>query len=1399
MTTLLRSFMPRLTLLAILAAIAASVWAPSVSAQGPGQRGDNEFFLYDPDNDLSGSLTDTQGDPQRVGGFGLVGRAGHVVGPTVGRSDSVTYTDLMPYVFIDQTMLFGDLKFNLGNNGHIGGSAGLGMRQYFNQVDAVGGLMIAYDHDATRSANFEQLVIANEWLSEFFDVRTNIYLPFGRQQFITSTILEPGSEEFTDFNITFQRRSFSSTAMRGGEQLYTVPVPGELAQAANLEATAGWYHYQAPGSEMVWGYKLQADADFFERLLHTTVTFTGDGVFGQNIIFSADVNYWNDLQPRRRVGQSQYNRMANWVRRNRTVVSDDSSFLNPRELARKADGTPYLVYHVRNRPGEAARPGVLGSIDDPFYFMQEGIDQLPFADIVFVHSDSVFDGTTPPPALAPNVVLRSDVQVLGEGVTLTLPVLGLTDEITVPTANDPVGDVPLITNVTGNAVTFASDSRFSGFRITNVMNGTALNVGASTNGRIDEVTIDNVTGTDAHGISFNGASGVFAINGLSISDLDGNGTITDGNAFQVLGGAAAITVGRPANSGLIGGANLIENTSGFSVLVEDAAGSLFFRDMAIADTGGLGLAVRGTTAFSSSANVTFDSATLTGTNPGGAAAARAAVQVFNHSGAVVFQDDLTITSNNGIGIDLNTLSPTATFTSQGDILIDDRNDIGIRMVNFSEGGPIPGSTSINQATRATFLGNVNINANVVAASPPPGTPNSPAVFYNTQAGAALFGGNLIVDGSAGDGIVITNPAVVNPALTTGQFRVNGFTQVDNVFGTSLLVQDIGDDDFRLTFNGIQVGNRGDVANGVGGVGIRVQRFAGDGNFRGITTINNQLNVGAVALDVNNITQAVAFTAVTVNDQVGPGPAVSVTANRNPVVFPATTSIPAVVSFGEIQVLNATGITGVVFDDNDNVTVNTGTIDVTTGQGISITNNTRHDVTFESISASNGTFGIQVLDSTGRFEVTGNPINGPAQGSGGTISGMTSTGAIFQNTNLVRLAGVDFDANNVGIAADLMLVEFENLSATFELETVRVMDSLNQGVIVRDVLTTNVFNSEFDNNGSTTVESQFEWGATFAEFDVNADGDLTDTEDQFNTVATGYNLTIQNSRFTDPGGAAIIPGNVDGHLIHIHSGDTGFFVPARGDSINDQVVLNLIMGPTNPFQDDTLGNFIISNRQALSTIHVAWDGSINASINDNLIDMQTGTIAAPADTATALFMDIDGEADVVFQRNTVIARGDFATGLDLNFNSATNLQISDNVRFDDQGNFIQQSGFEFQGVVSTAMNLTFNAANNNIFIENNLVDFVNFGINGDGIIFNRLVGPSTVTINNNLIQMLSNGGLTEGIIFRRNEGVIALSGQIDNIITVQGTNNFFVPLLIDFDVVPIGSTTGSIIVNGTQVP
>lgn len=1354
MVTRPQSFVLRLTWLMIAAAVVAAVWVPAVSAQD--QVLENEYYLFDPQNDPSGSVTDAQPVDVGVGGMGVVARAGHVVGPTVGRTESITYTDFMPYMFIEDTMIFGDMKMNLGNNGKFGGSAGLGIRQYFEDFDAVGGLLFAYDHDATRSANFEQFVIAHEWLSEYFDVRTNVYLPFGRTQAITNVILEPGSEQFTDMNITFQRRSFASSAMRGGEQMYTIPIPGELAQSVNLDATAGWYHYQAPGSKMTWGYKLRADADVFDRIGHMFVEFTQDNTFGKNIIFAADVNYWHDLDSRPRIGQSQYNRMASWVRRNRTAVSDDTSFLNAREVALKADGTPYLVFHVRRVPGSPNTPPEDGSIDRPFDLITEGIAAAGPGNIVFVHSNSVFDGNTLPAGTTPNLVLDDNQLVLGEGVTLTLPVLGLPQEITLPTATNPVGAIPLITNVTGDAITFGNNSRFAGFRITNVTDGAALVLNGSVAGRIDEVTVDGVTSLNpgADGIAFTNASGNFSISGLSISN-------TTGDAFRILGGNAAISVSK-SQATRSPTTNQIINSSGFSVLVEDAAGSLFFRDMTITDTGGLGLAVRGTALGNSTASVTFDTASLTNTNPG---AARAGLEILNHSSAVAFLRNLTIDGNNGIGIDINTLSPSGSLQVQGNTLVDNRNNIGIRMINFAEGAPIPGGGGVRQSSRATFQGAVTVNGQ--------GLPNSAGVLFSSGAGVANFNGNLTVTGSGAEGILINN--IPNTAATTGSFTVSGQTQIDTAFGTSFLVQDVEDPDFRIRTNGINVLNRFNT-------GVRVQNYAGLADFRGLTDIGNLNLVGQVGLDILNNSGTISFATAQVSDQVFPGPAVNVSGNRG--LTPAALST---VTFGQLLVTNSVGATGVLITDNDAVFVNSGSVETIGARAVDVSNNDQHNLTFASVSATASDFGIRVVNSPGVFQVTGVPNTGPAQSSGGLITGMTTAGAFFQNTSIVRLAGQDYTANNVGIVADQLLATFQNQEAGFVADTLQVSGSVGDGMILRDVINTTVVNSIFDDNGRIATQSHLEWGATIGSFDINGTGVL---------VPVNYEVTIQNNEFRDRNGVPLnVVNNINGHGIYLHSGNTSFFAPA-GNGITAANRLQLLFGPQD-FTQAVLGNLVDLNRTGLNAVQVEWTGRLEASLNASNITLN-------GDDSIGYFVNGFATSDVVADGNRILGLGDRDTAVFMDFRGPANVEISNNGTRDAQGNFLAGTGFELQGFQSTGIDLRFTTAGNNVFIEDNLIDFQNLGFAGTGIRFRQIVGPSSVTINGNEINLLSIGATAFGVVFQNIQGTINLNGTVDNTVTGFSPSNFFIPSFREFVSPPQNAAnnspiSGQIFINGTQFP
>ncbi|MCA9079376.1 MAG: hypothetical protein KDA58_02410 [Planctomycetaceae bacterium] len=1437
----------RLPLLLLLAGLLASVLAPALSAQEPdgGQplvRQASDYYLMDPNADLSGSVI---GDPDPVdygvGGFGVVGRLGHVAGRTVGRTDSLSYMDAMPYMFFEETMLFGDLRLNLANNGKMSGSAGLGLREYFYNVNAVGGLSFHYQRDDTRGVTFEEFTVSQEWLSEWFDVRTNVYMPFGTKRYITNVILEPGSEMFEANNITFQRRTFQSNAMTGFDQMYTIPLPGEMAQSVNAEASAGWYHFQAKDSEFVWGWKLRMDADIFDRLGHAFVEFSNDNTFKSNVIVGADINYWHDLESRPRIGQSQYNRLASWVRKNRTVVSDDTSFLNPREIARKADGTPYLVYHVRHVPGETDRVAPDGTVGNEFNFMQQGIDERPAADIIFVHSDSVFDGDTLPPGVFPNVTFdRADLIVLGEGADLTLPVFGLDTEISIPVVNDPVGDLPLITNVTGNAVTLADNSRFSGFRITNVTDGSAIVGNGVTSGTLEELFIDTVQGTDAHGLSLIDTLGTFRLNGVQISGTGENG-------MQVIRGSSSII----SNTSIANTQNSITNSDGYSLRVEDFAGSINFRQMDILgipdpdnalDDGGQGVFIGGTAPGLSTGTVTLDTITLVDTNRLRGPAA--GIDIFQHSGAVFILNNVSVDTNNGIGIDLHTLDATATFVATNPVSVLNRpSDFeGIRFTDLAE----TGIGSNIRFTRATFGDDVS----VIGTTAGTGGAAAAAILYETPAGQALFQKAITIDGSQAEGIHITNVPV--SVATQGQFLANGTTSIDNAIGTSLLIDNVANQTFRAQFSNVQVDNRGDI-------GIGIFDFDGTARFVSSVNVDNSNNVGASGIDIQRTSNFVLFRDATVRRQVGPGPAINIVDNRS---LDLVNDGPSQVTFSIANVdqaigSNANPVTGILASQNDMISIGAGVVDVIQGRGVIITNNSYinpdtgirdggHDVRFTSVSATVADYGIVVLDSLGEFIVEGDAVN--SFGSGGAITGMTQAGALFQNRLVaglepigqkVQLDAIDFDNNQRGIIANELIASLTQSTTNdsyLRLDSVQVTDSTREGLLVRDTTDVEVRNSIFDNNGRTGVDNQIEWAATRKFYDVNRNNlglfDIDEADD-----VLSYNILIENTSVTDSVGAAIVTlggaaREPNPHMIYIHSGDTtanrvlpaapglvqSFVDPVTGvlipvlepqgvGTIDDEVPLRLDVFADTPNQ------VFASNRQNLSGFHVDWDGRLVQNVIGNRFDLLPGTAGVPSDGQVGFSMDISGEADVLFQANSLRALPLPAmngptnvVGFDLLFRSTSVLSIQDFERLDAQDQRIPT--FDMQTVDSTAIQLDFRAADNFIDISGNLINFElpTIQSSSTGIVFNFLGDRSVVGISGNemsLAAVVPNFNtqvtLATGIQIVAGTDEIRLFSDENNIIDLPITKVIGLPFLRELVITPTLQVNGSLLINGSPIP
>ena len=1344
----------------VLAALAASASTASAQHQFPG---DIDYTIPQDQYaipDYSGSLNS---QPDRgVGGFGVMGRAGHEAGDTVGRNGSISFVDIAPFSFNGNTMFFGDGRLFVTNRGKWGGSAGLGVRHFLPAKNTVLGTTFYYDHDQSRGVTFEQFTVAGEILTEFVDLRANVYVPFGNKQQVTAVRFEPGTEAFVDAfapggavqgsNIEFQTRTFSSAALEGVDLTLTSPIPGPFFEKHNLEATAGGYHYQARGLglQKISGFKLRLDGDFFDELTHLALEITSDNAFDTNVVFGADINYWHHLKKQPRLGKSQYDRMASWVRKNRTVATLDSSALDVPQLAiNPLDNEPYLVYHVRNNPtpppNNFPAPTGNGSENMPFQYIQEGIDASPLADIVYVHANSVFDGIVDGNANATGV-LRENVLVLGEGVPLTIPTVGLVSEIDLPTVTPGPVTRPIIQNVTGPVITLADNSRFAGFQISDYADGPAVLADGVNGSIVNELIIQNSTGADADGIAVNNSTGPFVFENIAISG-------TSGNALEFTGGNATI---------VFNGANTVNNSAGHALFIEDTAGSINLRNTAIMGDGGQGVFINGTSATANTSNITLEMVSLLNTAPG--VGRTAAFEVNQIAGGLSVLDTLTITSPTSGGITLSELQETSSVVFQETVDIIDRTEVGLLIQNIQEGpNPLMAGTSISG--RVNFQNDLNITGLSGGAS------TAAAIDMESDLGTVLLN-NVIILGSNGFGIDISERDT--EGITTGTFQVAGLSRINGTADNAINITGNDSTNFQSIFSDININARGRHA-------IEVSTSGSISRFLGTTAIDNQQNITDSAIFVSANTGTIGFNVVDIDNALGDATilglrnfsAVYVRDNINPddneiadVSFSSLdiefTGLPPAAAPGSNQFEVAASIV-----DNENVSIGTGIIEAEEARAIFVFDTDEsdgvqvHNIQFESISATNENTGIAVSNSDGTFIVTG---RGDIAGSGGTISGMTNIGAGFDNTQVVRLGYMDIEANVIGVQAFDMIVESQQgLAPELVLEGMNIEDSLQEGIDIDDVSDFELLDSNLDGNGLATGSSQISYLATVEETDIDLDGDDEDP--------VVYNIAMTNNSITDTNTTTF------GNMIDI----------ATGPGIGDGAELNFL------FQNNGIPGTIaafntISSNRTNAALSVDWEGPSDIIIDNNtfLMNAAVGEIG--------IEFDLDGVANVAFTNNDVASNGDLATGLDFNFEESTTLVIGSNSVINDDGTVRPGSGFQMNGIGSTAILLGFQSGGNDINIFDNLINMS--GFDSTGIDFSRIFAPSTVAIDNNFIGLVTDFDTAreEGIIFRDVRGVINLNGTQDNSIPL-GT---FLPFYIDF-FIPDGTSNGQIIINGSPRP
>ncbi len=1292
------------------------------------------------------------------GGLGFLTRAGHIAGETVGRDESITHFGLAPYLFHEQTMLFGDLRMFRTNRGNTGGSAGLGLRHYFAEHDAIWGVAGYYDNDDSRGARFKQLGLSLEYLSRLFDARVNWYVPIEDTERILGTSVVDGSERFSGNQLLFDRRTDFGSAADGVDVMFSTPIPGEIPELVNLEVSAGGYHYQVRDSSItkMYGYKLRTDADLFKRILHMYVELTSDRVTDTNVIFGASLNYYHGFENRRRLHDNQFYRMSEWVRRNYTVVTINDSVITPGEVARNPDtGDPYLFAHVRNIPGApeppplpAAQPPFNnfpapfgdGTVDRPFQFIPEAQAFLGGSPdgVTYVHGNSVFTGNDA-------VVTLSDGEiVLGEGeadgVIQTLPVLGFPGEVPLPVVI-PDGSVPELNMATGDAVTAASGNLFGGFNINNPM-GNGITIDTQIDGMFRDVMINGAT---ADGVSMTGINtGTFRFDRVQVNNAAGVGFHVDGgSALVTVSDSDNVTLGVPTITNMLNEALLVENTTG---------GFVNLANTLIDDNGGAGIRL-----INNMGDVTIGQAMLDDTAVSAdPLSVGAGIEVRGASGNTTLLEDVTISNAAGAGFLVADLTAAGRVNPSATLTINSRNGVGADFDN------------VDGVVQFAPTSTLTIGALAGAGATDPGIR-----FFNGSSGTVSLNDFNVADSMA-EGILIgdSTGAMVNAPGAT--FRLLGMGNINGTAGPAFHVRgaDGAKDPTNVDFQGTLISNTRI------GRGIHIEDTSGLVSFPGSTTINNNAAApsGFAALFVDDVTGTVGFGSFTAVDNIGSEPDVFEPGELEPAVDIQNVASPAAVSFITLNIENTVGTTGLDVDDTNQFTTENGSLEVTDGRAVDISDTTINVDLLSVTSANSPDFGIIVTDSPGSFTVTG---DGNTLTSGGTISGAGLIGALFDNANQVvanadqvSLNFQDYTANGDNPANDFLdgngagiVVRNMNNSADdfLFLNQMQISDNFAQGVYTRDVRNVTIEDSTFRNNGTAGVIGT-QQHINLNVFTNPNPVDLLVTDPNFEP----FFFTIRRNLIIDTDQRA---------------GDDGVLVQTVGAAAKESR-LELF------YLDNVMQSFI-RNETTVGGItfrpvglEVNWNGTLAADILRNTVNMfdedgQTGFLFVTQDLTT--------RTDINVNDNVINGVGngdnDDLVGIDFNLTGPANVTVARNaIDLASPVNLLTTTN-------NVGLRFRFLDGNKNVDIVDNLILLDE----GTGMSFPFVNSPinfqSSFFIEGNQIGSATRLP-TNGIIFNNVTGLMRLNGNRNNFVFTR-TGNFFV--------VPAANTTGQIFVNGIAVP
>lgn len=680
-------------------------------------------------------------------GRGIMGRIGHIEGQGIPQYRAITPVELFPYIMLDESLIFSDLRVFPTNQGEFGGNVGAGYRQYFEEFDRIVGISGWYDADATRGPYLQQLGLSLETYAGPLDARINMYLPVGKTTITDSLTILPASTRFDGNSLIYDQARSYFVAMKGIDFEVGAPLPSEFSADHGIRAYVGGYHYQGSDVDNITGASTRLQANIVAGL-DASVQVTYDDFYKTRAFagfsWTFGVLHRSQLQQDNARG-----RFGEHVTRNYTTVAPGRHSVERLVAVDPNNGTPYTFAHVSS----SAAAGGTGAVNSPFQSIAAA--QAAGANIVIVQAGSTFNGA------AATIVAGNGQRIFGDGTDVAhfIPVLNR-GTLLLPQA--AAGLRPVLNGSPGDTITLANNSEISGFTITN-SGGNAISGNGVQNIMVNQLAISgaamsglNFTNTSgsylidstsiansAMGVSINGGNGQFRFTGpLAISNTTGAAVSMKNLATDAVATFGDITVNSRQGRGLeldafagtlnVNGLTTITNESNSvasAIDIRNSPGTLNFAGVTVTNTTG----APGVNLQSNAGTTTIQRLDISSQN--GTALKADGVTQLNINPTVANVADLSkngsITAVNGTGVDIQNSNLNVSLKA-----INSTNAVsGIRMVNTTgtfatygdgtdgSGGTITGATNAILLQNAGTVGfqwlalnnNVNgINANNVA-------------------------------------------------------------------------------------------------------------------------------------------------------------------------------------------------------------------------------------------------------------------------------------------------------------------------------------------------------------------------------------------------------------------------------------------------------------------------------------------------------------------------------------------------------------------------------------------------------------------------------------------------------------------------------------------------------------